>query len=141
MQEKLENEITKTSNFKLAHMFEIPRLFNFVTYYFTYLILKIRMLYWKKREFFIYVLLKEKYDCFQHFLGQRKMVFLLEKDAFFRSRVVSSLIEPHHFFFAILGNINDRGHSTMGSNCFYILTGKFQLLNHCNFTRFFKNFF
>ena len=32
MQEKLENEITKTSNFKLAHMFEIPRLSNCVTY-------------------------------------------------------------------------------------------------------------
>ena len=82
--------------------------------------------------------MKEKADCFQHFLGQRKMVFLLEKDAFFRSRVVSSLIEPHHFFLLSLATSMIEATAQWGQ--IVSKKGKIELLHHCDFTRFFEYF-
>ena len=91
--------------------------FEFVTYYFTYLLLKIRMLL-KKRILYLSPIERKSW-LFSTFSWSKKDGLLISERCIFSfaSRFITNWTTP--LFFAILGNINDRGHSTMGSNCFY----------------------
>ena len=133
-----ENEIIKTPNFSLTRMFEVSTLFNFefVTDYFTYLLLKIRMLL-KKRILYLSPIERKSW-LFSTFSWSKKDGLLIRERCIFSfaSRFITNWTTP--LFLLSLATSMIEATAQWGQIVF--ITGKFEFLQHCNFTRFFLNF-